>query len=133
VTASQIAAINTRASHAIAIAVGSPRAGQAVVIIRTGVIPRLREMLRLAESARPGTLLLGLINHACLTAARDAITAWSLKAQALQDQDSVALAKAEAIQRTATAKWTDWQIGLLELTLGAGIPLLPSDFGLNAG
>jgi Zn-dependent protease with chaperone function len=100
-------------------------AGRAEAIIQAEVLPQLRRVLRYAESARPGTTQLAAIHRHCLAAFQDAITEYSLFAQALQDNDASALARAKNEQQAASAAWLKWQTGLLSLQLGGGIPVTP--------
>jgi hypothetical protein len=46
-------------------------------------------------------------------------------AQAFQNRDADALARAKIEQRAANAEWVRWQTGLLSLRLGGGIPATP--------
>jgi hypothetical protein len=104
-----------------------------VRLIRADVLPRLHAVLHQAESVRPGTAQLASIHSACIAAFRAAISGYSLLAQGIQDKNASVLAHGTRILHTATAAWTQWQTGLIELTLGDGIPLTPADFGLING
>jgi Zn-dependent protease with chaperone function len=110
-------------SIAAAGAASSPR--QAAALIRAEALPQLHKVLQRAEAVRPGTAQLAAIHQACLTALRDAITEYSLFAQAFQTGDAHAFARAKLAQKAANAEWATWQVGLLRLKLGAGIPVTP--------
>jgi Zn-dependent protease with chaperone function len=99
--------------------------GLAAAIIRTEVLPQLRRVLHYAESVHPGTTQLTAIHRDCLATFQDAITEYSLFAQAFQNNDASALARAKVEQRAANAEWLHWQTGLLTLRLGGGIPVTP--------
>jgi Zn-dependent protease with chaperone function len=96
-----------------------------VAIIQTEVLPQLHRVLQYADAIDPGTTQLAAIHHACLAAFQDAIAEYSLFAQALQNNDSSALARAKTEQQAANAEWLQWQTGLLSLRLGGGIPVTP--------
>jgi hypothetical protein len=49
----------------------------------------------------------------------------TLFAQAFQNGDTDAFARAKAEQRAANAEWLQWQTELLSLQLGGGIPATP--------
>ncbi len=113
----------TQRSIAAATAASSP--GAAAALIRAEVLPQLRTVLQLAEAVRPGTTQLAAIHRDCLAALQDAITEYALFAQAFQTGDTSAFDRAKIEQRTANAEWIQWQIGLLRLRLGGGIPATP--------
>jgi len=106
-------------------AAGAAGAGRAAAIIQTEVLPQLRQVLQYTESIRPGTTQLTAIHRDCLAAFQDAITEYTLFAQAFQTTDASALARAKIEQRTASTEWVRWQTGLLSLRLGGGIPATP--------
>jgi Zn-dependent protease with chaperone function len=103
----------------------APSLTLAARIIQTEVLPQLRRVLRYAESIHPGTTQLTAIHRHCLAALQDATAEYSLFAQALQDNDTGAWARAKTEQRAANAQWLQWQTGLLSLRLGGGIPVTP--------
>jgi hypothetical protein len=104
---------------------GAGLACLAAAIIQTEVLPQLRQALQYAEAIHPGTTQLAAIHRACLSAFQDAIAEYSLFAQAFQNNDASALARAKIAQRAAVTEWAHWQTGLLSLQLGGGIPVTP--------
>jgi len=56
---------------------------------------------------------------------QDAITEYTLFAQAFQNSDASAFTQAKIEQRAANTEWTQWQTGLLSLRLGGGMPATP--------
>jgi len=131
-SAAAIVATDAPARRAISAVRDTGNSTRAVALIRSEVLPRLRTVLRLAESVRPGTPQLIAIHYACLSALRRAYTGFSLLAKGLRGDPS-AYAKAKLTIHDANIAWTAWQVGLLELMLGEGIPLRPSAFGLSVG
>lgn len=129
-TAPAIVAAYSPVKQSIAAAAAATTQHAAVQLIRADVLPRLHAILHQAESVRPGTAQLASIHSACIAALRAAISGYSLLAQGIQDNNASVLAQGTRILHTATAAWTQWQTGLLELTLGDGIPLTSADFGL---
>jgi Zn-dependent protease with chaperone function len=124
-TAPAIEAAYAPVQRSVAAAAAATTPRQAAAIIRAQVLPQLRSVLRRAEAVRPGTAQLAAIHQACLTALRDSITEYSLFAQAFQAGDTHAFAQAKVAQKAANAEWTAWQVGLLRLKLGAGVPVTP--------
>jgi Zn-dependent protease with chaperone function len=124
-TAPAIEAAYARVQRSVTAAAAAPSPGRAAAIIQTEVLPQLRQVLRYAESVRPGTTQLTAIHRDCLAAFQDAITEYTLFAQAFQNNDASALAQAKIEQRAANAEWLQWQTGLLSLRLGGGIPATP--------
>ena len=124
-TAPAIEAAYSPVQRSVTAAAAAPSPGAAAAIIRTEVLPRLRRVLQYAESIHPGTTQLAAIHRACLAAFQDAIAEYSLFAQAFQNNDASALARAKIEQRAANAQWLQWQTGLLSLRLGGGIPVTP--------
>jgi Zn-dependent protease with chaperone function len=124
-TAPAIEAAYAAVQRSVTSASEAPGPGLAAAIIRTEVLPQLHRVLQYAESIHPGTTRLTAIHRHCLAAFQDAITEYSLFAQALQNNDASALARAKIEQRTANAQWLQWQTGLLSLQLGGGIPVTP--------
>lgn len=110
-------------SIAAASAAASP--GLAAAIIQIKVLPQLRQVLQYTDSVHPGTTQLAAIHHHCLVAFQDAITEYTLFAQAFQNSDASAFTQAKIEQRAANTEWTQWQTGLLSLRLGGGIPVTP--------
>ncbi len=102
-------------------------------IIDAEVLPRLRTILHAAETVHPGTPQLVGINSACIAAFQGAISGWSLLAQGMQDDSPTLVAQANrrCCGLQAFRRGTQWQTGLLELTLGTGIPVTPASFGLS--
>ncbi len=97
----------------------------AAAIIRTEVLPQLRQLLQYTESIHPGTPQLDAIHRNCVTAFQDTIAAYTLDAQAIQNQDAGTLARAKTAQRAAGTAWNKWLAGLLILQLGGGLPVTP--------
>jgi len=124
-TAPTIEADYAPIQRSITAASSAPSPGLAAAIIQTEVLPQLRRVLQYAESIHPGTTQLAAIHRSCLSAFQDAIAEYSLFAQALQNNDAGALARAKIEQHAANMKWTQWQTGLLSLRLGGGIPVTP--------
>jgi Zn-dependent protease with chaperone function len=124
-TAPAIEAAYAPAQRSITAASQATSTRRAAAIIQTEVLPELRRVLHYAESIHPGTTQLTAIHRACLAAFQDAIAEYSLFAQAFQNNDPSALARAKIEQRTADARWLQWQTGLLSLRLGGGIPVTP--------
>jgi Zn-dependent protease with chaperone function len=124
-TAPAIEAAYAPVQRSITAASQAASTGRAAAIIQTEVLPQLRRVLQYAESIRPGTTQLAAIHRTCLAAFQDAITEYSLFAQALQNNDASALARAKIKQQGANAEWLQWQTGLLSLRLGGGIPVTP--------
>jgi hypothetical protein len=124
-TAPTIEAVYVPAQHSITAASKAATPGLAAAIIRTEVLPQLRHVLQYTESIRPGPPQLAAVNRQCVTAFQDAITEYTLFAQAFQNDDPSALAQAKVAQGAASAAWTQWQTGLLSLRLGGGIPVTP--------
>ena len=124
-TAPAIKAAYARVHPSVAAAAAASTNGLAAAIIRTEVLPQLRQLLRYAESVHPGTTQLAAIHRDCLATFQDAITEYTLFAQALQNDDASAFARAKIEQRAANTEWIQWQAGLLELRLGGGIPVIP--------
>ena len=110
-------------SVAAAAAAASP--ALAAAIIRTEVLPPLRRELRYTESIHPGTTQLAAIHRNCVAAFGDAVTEYSQFAQAFQNNDASAYARAKTEQRAANQAWMQWQIGVLSLRLGGGTPATP--------
>jgi hypothetical protein len=124
-TAPAIQAAYAPAQRSITAASKAATPALAAAIIRTEVLPQLRQVLQYTESIRPGTSQLAAIHRQCVTALQDAITEYSLFAQAFQNDNASALAQAKVAQQAASAAWTQWQTGLLSLQLGGGIPVTP--------
>ena len=124
-TAPAIEAVYAPVQRSITAASEAASPSLAAAIIQTEVLPQLRRVLQYAESIHPGTTKLVAIHHACLAAFQDAIAEYSLFAQAFQNNDASALARAKIEQRAANAGWTQWLTGLLSLRLGGGIPVTP--------
>lgn len=124
-TAPAIEAVYAPVQRSITAASDAASPSLAAAIIQTEVLPQLRRVLQYAESIHPGTTKLVAIHHACLAAFQDAIAEYSLFAQAFQNNDASALARAKIEQRAANAGWTQWLTGLLSLRLGGGIPVTP--------
>jgi hypothetical protein len=124
-TAPAIEAEYAPAQRSITAASQAPSLTLAATIIQTEVLPQLRRVLRYAESIHPGTTQLTAIHRHCLAALQDATAEYSLFAQALQDNDTGAWARAKTEQRAANAQWLQWQTGLLSLRLGGGLPVTP--------
>ena len=82
-------------------------------------------MLRYTQSVHLATAQLAAIHRDCLAAFQDAITEYTLFAEAFQNNDANAFARAKTEQRAADAEWVHWQTGLLTLRLGGGIPVTP--------
>jgi len=125
VTAPAIAAAYSPVKRSMAAAADAATAGTSVRLIRTEVLPQLRKLLQAAEAVRPGTTQLAAIHRACLAAFRDAIAAYSLFAKGLENSDTNTFARGKTAQQAASAEWTKWQLGLLRLKLGDGIPVTP--------
>jgi Zn-dependent protease with chaperone function len=123
-TAPAIEAAYAPARRSIVAASAAPSPA-AAALIQAEVLPRLRTVLRQAEAVRPGTAQLAAIHRHCLAAFRDAITQYTLVAQALRNGDTYALAQAKTEQRASIIEWAQWQTGLLRLQLGGGIPATP--------
>ena len=124
-TAPAIEAEYAPAQRSITAASQAPSVSLAATIIQTEVLPQLRRVLQYAQSIHPGTTQLAAIHRHCLAALQDATAEYSLFAQALQDNDASAWARAKTEQRAANAQWLQWQTGLLSLRLGGGIPVTP--------
>jgi Zn-dependent protease with chaperone function len=124
-TAPAIEAAYARVQRSVTAASTAASPGLAAAAIRTEVLPQLRQVLQYAESVHPGTTPLAAIHRDCLATFQDAISEYSLFAQAFQNDDASALARAKAEQRAANAEWLQWQAGLLSLRLGGGIPVTP--------
>jgi hypothetical protein len=124
-TAPAIEAAYAPVQRSITAASEAATPGLAAAIIRTEVLPQLRHVFQYTESIRPGTPQLAAINRHCLAAFQDAITEYTLFAQAFQNSDASAFVRAKIAQRAASTEWTQWQTGLLTLRLGGGIPAAP--------
>jgi hypothetical protein len=124
-TAPAIEAAYARVQRSFTVAAAAASPGLAAATIQTEVLPQLRQVLQYAESVHPGTAPLAAIHRDCLATFQDAISEYSLFAQALQNDDASALARAKAEQRAANAQWLRWQSGLLSLRLGGGTPVTP--------
>ncbi len=124
-TAPAIEAAYAPVQRSVAAAGAASTTRQAAATIRAEVLPQLHNVLQRAEAVRPGTAQRAAIHQACLAALRDSITEYSLFAQAFETGNAHASAQAKAAQRAANAEWTTWQVGLLRLKLGAGIPVTP--------
>ena len=124
-TAPAIEAAYAPVQRSVAAASAATSFSQAAAIIRAEVLPQLRQVLRLAGPARPGTPQLAAIHQDCLAALRDAITEYSLFARAFENNDASAFARANAEQRAANAEWATWQAGLVRVEVGGGIPVTP--------
>ena len=124
-TAPAIEAAYARVQRSVAAAGAAASPARAAAIIRTEVLPPLRRELRYTQSIHPGTAQLAAIHRHCLAAFGDAITEYSLFARAFQNNDASAYARAKTEQRAANKAWVQWQIGLLSLRLGGGIPATP--------
>jgi hypothetical protein len=124
-TAPAIEADYARVQRSVAAAAGAASPALAAAIIRTEVLPQLRQVLRYAESIHPGTAQLAAIHRNCVAAFGAAITEYSQFAQAFQNNDASAYTRAKTEQRAANRAWAQWQIGLLSLRLGGGIPATP--------
>jgi Zn-dependent protease with chaperone function len=124
-TAPAIEAEYAPVQRSITAASQAPSVSLAATIIQTEILPQLRRVLWYAESIHPGTTQLAAIHRHCLAALQDATAEYSLFAQALQDNDASAWARAKTEQRAANAHWLQWQTGLLSLRLGGGIPVTP--------
>ena len=124
-TAPAIEAAYARVQRSVAAAGAAASPALAAAIIRAEVLPPLRRELRYTESIDPGTAQLAAIHRHRLAAFGDAITEYSLFAQAFQNNDAGAYARAKTEQRAANEAWLQWQIGLLSLRLGGGIPATP--------
>jgi Zn-dependent protease with chaperone function len=124
-TAPAIEAAYAPVQRSIAAASAAASPGGAAAIIQTEVLPQLRQVLQYTESVRPGTTQLAAIHRDCLAAFQDAITEYTLFAQAFQNNDASAFARAKIEQRAAKTEWVQWQTGLLSLQLGGGIPATP--------
>ena len=124
-TAPAIKADYAPVQRSIAAASAAASPGDAAAIIQTEVLPQLRRVLQYTESVHPGTTQLAAIHRHCLAAFQDAITEYTLFAQAFQNNDAGAFARAQIEQRAANAEWLQWQTGLLSLRLGGGIPATP--------
>jgi hypothetical protein len=125
VTAPAIEAAYAPVKRSIAAAADAATPSRAARLIRAEVLPQLRDLLQGAETVRPGTTQLATIHHACLAALQDAITEYSLFAEAFQNNDASDFAQAKTAQQAANAAWAKWQLGLLRLKLGEGIPMTP--------
>jgi Zn-dependent protease with chaperone function len=99
--------------------------GLAVALLQYAAVPKLRKMLQYAEAVQPGTTQLAGIHGACLAALRDAIVAESLLARAIQNGDLVLNPHTKFVEQAAIAEWDKWQVDLLRLRLGDGIPVAP--------
>lgn len=124
-TAPAAEAAYARAQRSVAAAAASGSTSLAASMLRTEVLPQLRHGLQYAESIHPGTAQLAAIHRHCIAAFQDAITEYSLYAQAFQGGDTSVLARAKTEQQSANAEWAQWQTGLLTLRLGGGIPVTP--------
>jgi hypothetical protein len=124
-TAPAIEEAYARVQRSVAAAGAAASPALAAAIIRAEVLPRLRRELRYAESIHPGTTQLAAIHRRCIAAFGDAVTEYSLFAQALQNNDASAYAQAKTEQRAANQAWIQWQTGLLSLRLGGGTPATP--------
>ena len=125
ITAPAIEAAYSPVKRSIVAASTAATLSRSAELIHAVVLPQLRKLLQHAEAIRPGTPQLVAIHNACLAAFRDAITQYSLLARALQHRDPSAIARIKLAQQAAKAEWTTWQLGLLRLKLGNGIPMTP--------
>jgi Zn-dependent protease with chaperone function len=113
------------AQRSIASASAAATSGLQAAILQAETLPLLRKSLRYAESVRPGTPQLAEIHRHCVTALQDSITEYTLFAQALREGNASVFDQARIEQRAASAEWSQWQVGLLELRLGGGIAVIP--------
>jgi Zn-dependent protease with chaperone function len=124
-TAPAIGAAYAPVQRSIAAASAAASPGLAAAIIQAEVLPQLRQVFQYTESVHPGTTQLTAIHRHCLVALQDAITEYTLFAQAFQNSDASAFTQAKIEQRAANTEWTQWQTGLLSLRLGGGMPATP--------
>ena len=124
-TAPAIEAAYAQVQRSVTTASQAASPGLAAAIIQTEVLPQLHRVVQYAESIHPGTTQLAAIHRHCLAALQDAITEYTLFAQAVQNNDASALAQGKIEQQAANAQWLQWQTGLLSLRLGGGIPVTP--------
>ena len=124
-TAPAIEAAYARVQPSVTAAAAAASPGLAAATIQTEVLPKLRQVLHYAESVRPGTTQLAAIHRDCLAAFQDAITEYTLFAQAFQGNDASTFAQAKIEQRAANTEWVQWQTDLLRLRMGGGIPITP--------